>query len=118
MGVALHTAVAMTHLLLAVALVLPQSGASSEVAPPSGPRLAGAPLALRHLSIQMDLDYARRTISAQARLTLTNEGDSAVSTVPLQLGRLLSARAATDASGRSLPFRQDVVRFDDFLRYN
>jgi aminopeptidase N len=78
-------------------------------------RPCGAALALaqRHLALDVTLDYPSRSLSGTARLTLENVSAAAVSTVPLNLNRLMRVAAARDATGRALGFRQEVTVFAD-----
>jgi aminopeptidase N len=73
------------------------------------------PLLARHLDLDLTVHYETRNLEGTATWVLENVGPDPVSEVPLQIGRLMTARAAT--SGDSpVSFIQDVVVYEDWPR--
>jgi hypothetical protein len=93
-------------LLVAGILALPSRGPAQERAP--------SPFRTIDYGLDLRIDHERELLTGRARLTLVNEGDSAVSRIPLLLYRLMTFHAARDLEGRALALEQDVVVFDDW----
>jgi hypothetical protein len=91
---------------IALILALPAPGSAQERAP--------SPVRTIDYRVDLRIDHEQEVLSGQARLTLVNEADSAISEVPLLLYRLMTFSAARDLEGRALAMAQDVVVFDDW----
>ncbi len=70
-----------------------------------------------HLELELTLDYETGSLEGTASLTVRNEGVRAESSVPLHLGRLMTASAARTAGGDTLRFTQDVIRLEDWPEF-
>ncbi len=60
------------------------------------------------------VDYENQKISGNCLLTVHNPADQAISNVPLILYRLLRVTAITNENGRSVPYEQKVLSFEDW----
>ena len=67
----------------------------------------------RTIALDVALDYRTSSLEGTIRLTVENWSSSHATEIPLLLNRLMDVRGATDAGGRPLRMRQDVVRFVD-----
>jgi hypothetical protein len=92
--------------LFASVLLIPFPGHAQERTP--------SPLRTTAYGLDLRIDYEEEILEGLARLTLVNEGDTAVSEVPLLLYRLMTFEAARDVDGRPLRIDQDIVVFDDW----
>lgn len=63
--------------------------------------------------LDLRVDFAAETISGSARVVLRNAGAQPVHEASFLLYRLMTVRAVRDERGGSIPFRQDVVAFED-----
>lgn len=82
---------------------------------PSGATLDSLTLVGRHLDLDLSVHYdADGTLEGTASLTVENVGASAVTVVPLQIGRLMTAHSVRDGEGQPLPFVQDIVAYEDW----
>lgn len=66
------------------------------------------------LAIDVDLD--KQMIAGAARIRLRNDLDAPMTEASLLLYRLLAAREVRDSAGNPIPFRQDIVAFEDFTK--
>jgi hypothetical protein len=101
----------------AVALSLIGPGASVRVPATPIPYTSPADsitLVGRHLDLELTVHYHDKTVDGTASMTFENMGASAVDEIPLQIGRLMSAKSVEDAEGRPVSFSQDVVVFEDW----
>ena len=73
-------------------------------------------LSLETLRYDLDVkvDYATKKILGRCRLTVHNPTDQPISHVPLLLYRLLKITAITDEQGMAIPYRQEVISFEDW----
>jgi hypothetical protein len=100
----------MSSTLTALALI-------GALAHPVGPTDTLPRLLQTRLDLDVRVDYESGTVGGSATLTLRNVGTSMVETLPLQVGRLMTVEAVDDEDGRSLSFRQDIVTFTDWPRF-
>jgi hypothetical protein len=68
----------------------------------------------RHLDLELTVNYDDGTLDGTASMTFENIGAGAVDEIPLQIGRLMSAKSVEDAEGRPVSFSQDVVVYHDW----
>lgn len=73
-------------------------------------------LVVRHLDLHLSVRYEGGTLAGTAGLTVENVGPSPVSSVPVQIGRLMTAEAVRSGEGPALEFSQDVVVYEDWPR--
>lgn len=71
---------------------------------------------LKHISLDMDINYSVEELSATAILDIKNIGDKPVQNIPLQLGRLMQIKNVTDAQGNPLEYKNDIVLFEDWQK--
>lgn len=64
--------------------------------------------------LDVKVDYAAKKILGRCRLTVHNPTDQPISNVPLLLYRLLKVTAITDEQGTPIPYRQEVISFEDW----
>jgi hypothetical protein len=72
-----------------------------------------APFVLTHLGLEVRLDYQRGAGAGTAVLGLRNGSDRPATAIPLLLNRLMTVSRIGGATGETIPFRQDVVVFQD-----
>lgn len=70
-------------------------------------------LAVTRLELRLDLDYEDGSLRGTATYTIANRSDRPVSTVPFNLGRLMTVRAARIVGGPALDLAQDIAVFAD-----
>jgi hypothetical protein len=66
--------------------------------------------------LDITLDYESEKIFGKCLLTVHNPTDQGISYVPLLLYRLLEVKSITDEKGKSLPYRQDIITFEDWRK--
>ncbi len=73
-------------------------------------------LVLKTLRYGLDVkvDFENEKISGKCLLTVQNPSNQAVSHVPLILYRLLKATSVTNEAGESIPYKQEVLSFEDW----
>lgn len=73
-------------------------------------------LALKSTRYELDVrvDYESKKIFGRCLLTVHNPEDQAVSHVPLILYRLLKVKSITDEAGKPIPYRQEIMSFEDW----
>jgi aminopeptidase N len=81
---------------------------------PTGPASDSLTVLARHLDLELAVHYDDGTLSGTASLTVENAGASGVTVIPLQIGRLMTARSVRDGEGRALDFSQDVIAYEDW----
>ena len=99
----------MKRTLLAVAVFAPILLAS----PAAAIRSAPEPFCVRHLALDLAIDFPGQRLSGTATCELENRTAQPASDVSLLLNRLMEASQVRDASGKFVRFTQDVVRFRD-----
>lgn len=67
-----------------------------------------------HYDLEVAVDYETSKISGLCRLTVLNPTDHPLPHIPLLLYRLLRVTDITDDSGTPIPFRQNVMSFEDW----
>jgi hypothetical protein len=93
--------------LLALSPARAAGAAHSDLAPPVTP--------IRY-ELDLALDYGEERLACVARLTFRNEDRTPVAEIPLLLYRLMRVDEVRDGTGNPIPFRQEVVAFEDFGR--
>jgi hypothetical protein len=73
-------------------------------------------LNLKTMRYELDVkvDYEKEKISGKCLLTVHNPADQAISHVPLILYRLLKVTSVTSETGESIPYKQEVLSFEDW----
>lgn len=95
--------------LLAVLLVVPTSATAGM----TGVAETRTWLEASRHELGLRVDFAEETISGSARVVLRNAGERPVREASFLLYRLMTVSAVRDDRGTSIPFRQDVVAFED-----
>ncbi|MEQ9147008.1 MAG: M1 family aminopeptidase [Cytophagales bacterium] len=67
--------------------------------------------------LDITIDYENERMEAICDLIVTNPTEKAQKTVPLLLHRLLRIASVKDAEGNSVKFKQEVVSFEDWEKY-
>lgn len=65
-------------------------------------------------TLDVKVDYENKKIFGKCLLTVKNPADQAISHVPLLLYRLLKVTSVTGEEGENLPYRQEVLSFEDW----
>jgi hypothetical protein len=71
------------------------------------------PFRVTERALDIRVDYERGSLSGTETLHLRNIGSRATRDVPLLLNRLMSVTRVSDAARAKVPFRQNVVLFED-----
>lgn len=102
--------------LLTISMPATSNGAAEPAHWPASTRAVPDSLTLvgRHLDLDLAVHYEDGTVDGTARLTVENVGASAVTAVPVQIGRLMSAHSVRDGEGHPLDFSQDVIAYEDW----
>jgi len=66
------------------------------------------------LHLDLRVDYEAGTVGGIASLTVRNTGEASITTIPLQIGRLMRVETVSDGAGPELSFTQDVIQFSDW----
>ena len=84
--------------------------------PASSSQFSSKTLSLKTTRYELDVrvDYKAKKVFGNCRLTVHNPTDKPISDIPLLLYRLLKVTAITDERGRSIPFQQEVLSFEDW----
>ena len=69
---------------------------------------------LARYELEARVDYDSEQVRGTARMTLRNGSSTPVLEIPILTYRLMPITAVTDSAGRSLPFVQQVVSYEDF----
>jgi hypothetical protein len=64
--------------------------------------------------LEVQVDYNAHKIYGRCRLTVHNPTDSPISEVPLLLFRLLKVTAIKGGQGAAIPYRQNILSFEDW----
>lgn len=88
---------------------------AAQAAPPASDTVPQ--LLQTHLALDVHVDYGAGTVSGEVTLRARNIGQSAIRSIPIQIGRLMVVESVDDASGHPLRFDQDVVQFSDWPRF-
>jgi hypothetical protein len=64
--------------------------------------------------LDVAVDYQAEKVFGQCRLTVHNPTDKPIPHIPLILYRLLKVTALTDEQGTAIPYRQNVLSFEDW----
>ncbi len=67
-----------------------------------------------HYDLEVRVDYEHEKIFGKCVLTVHNPSDQDVSHVPLILYRLLNVISIADGTGKPIPYRQEVMSFEDW----
>ena len=67
-----------------------------------------------HYKLDIKIDYENEQLIGKCQLAITNPTAGPVQKVPLILYRLMKVTSITDASGKTLAFKQQVFSYDDF----
>ncbi len=70
-----------------------------------------------HYDLKINADCEAGTIDGACTLRLKNASKDTISIVPLNLYRLMEVTSVADASGRALPFMQNVRVFEDWKEF-
>jgi len=68
---------------------------------------------MTHFELIADLDYEDGSLEGRVRMKVQNVSARPAESVPLNLNRLMSLKGASEETGRSLSYEQDVVTFSD-----
>lgn len=70
-----------------------------------------------YYGLDLSIDYDRKHITGTCRISLKNNGDSALKQVPLLLYRMMSVDGIKTSAGAAAGFKQQVVSFIDWPQY-
>ncbi len=68
----------------------------------------------RNYKLDIKIDYDTQKLSGTCEITISNETDQPIKTIPILLYRLLTVRSVHDGNSIDLPFTQNVVSISDW----
>jgi hypothetical protein len=68
---------------------------------------------MRHAGLDLSIDYAEQRLAGSMSVELENLTTADASRVSFLLNRLMEATQVSDATGATVPYTQDVLRFSD-----